>query len=201
MNGKRYAIYVGPGGRKQGRLITNIKDAEGNTQDTQEAILRTMTYSISGGYNDIPVNSECAEQLCRGIQGTLTSTQQAQLESPVTEIELRQAILQGARRKSPGVDGIMVEFYRWGWKVIKTEMLSVYNVMFQEEYITKGQARGINVYVPKKPAPEQITDYRPITLLNSDYKIYGRILANRMPSIVSGLCTIGNIARRRGIKY
>jgi hypothetical protein len=63
----------------------------------------------------------------------------------------------------------------------------VHNVMFQQEHITKGQARGVIVCVPKPPAPAQLTDYRPITLLNSDYTIYARILTNRMRSILSGL--------------
>ena len=32
----------------------------------------------------------------------------------------------------------------------------------------------------KKTKPEQVTDYRPLTLLNTDYRIYARILANRL---------------------
>jgi hypothetical protein len=43
------------------------------------------------------------------------------------------------------------------------------------------------VFIPKTPAPAQTTDYRPITLLNSDYKIYVRILANRFRTTLSGL--------------
>ena len=106
--------------RKQRRTITTIKDVEGNTHDMHEAILRTMAYSLYEGYNDIQVDNTCGEEHCRGIQGTVTNTQQERLESPITAIELRQAIMQGARRESPGVDGIPIEFYRWGWKVIKT---------------------------------------------------------------------------------
>jgi hypothetical protein len=63
---------------------------------------------------------------------------------------------------------------------MKTELLAVYNVMSHEEHITKEQGRGITVCVPKTPEPAQIHDYRPIVLLNTDYKIYARILANRL---------------------
>jgi hypothetical protein len=39
----------------------------------------------------------------------------------------------------------------------------------------------------KTIAPQRITDYRPITLLNADYKISARILANRMHTVLPGL--------------
>jgi hypothetical protein len=109
------------------------------------------------------------------------------LERQVTDIELRHAIQQEAGRKTLGADGISLEFYRWGWAAIKTEMLAVYNVMFQDGHMTKGQARGITDGVPKTLAPAQLTDYRRVTLLNSDYKIYASILTNRLRNALSGL--------------
>jgi hypothetical protein len=121
---------------QQGRLITQIKDAAGMKHDTQEAIMSILTSSIAGGYDDIPVD-DYVEVLCSRIQHKLTDQQQAQPDRPITETELLQAILQGAVRRSPGADGIPLEFYRWGLEVIKTELLAVYNVMFHEEHITK----------------------------------------------------------------
>ena len=129
------------------------------------------------------------------------------MESKITDFEVQQAILQGATRKAPGMDGIPIEFYRWGWEIIKSEMLEVYNVMFGEEYVTKEQALGIIVCVPKTPTPEKITDYRQITLLNADYKIYARILANRLRTVTPGLlhesttlCGVGNHDTRRHLR-
>jgi hypothetical protein len=43
------------------------------------------------------------------------------------------------------------------------------------------------VCVSKTPAPALLMDYRPITLLNSHYKVYVRILANRLRTTLSGL--------------
>jgi len=39
---------------------------------------------------------------------------------------------------------------------------------------------GILVCIPKNSDPEGIEDYRPLTLLNSDYKLLTKIMANRM---------------------
>jgi hypothetical protein len=128
--------------RQQGRLITQIKDAAGMKGDTQEAIMSILTSSIAGGYDDFPVDDDCREVLRSRIEHKLTDQQQAQLDRPITEMELRQAILQGAVRKSPGADDIPLEFYRWGWEVIKTELLAVCNVMFYEVHITKKNRHG-----------------------------------------------------------
>jgi mannosylglycoprotein endo-beta-mannosidase len=97
----------------------------------------------------------------------------------IDEQELRRAVTQGAGRKSQGQDGITAEFYRWGWTIIKEELLAVINTMFQEESITKNHAKVV-ICVPKATVPRRIIDYRPITLINADYKIYSQILANRM---------------------
>jgi len=40
------------------------------------------------------------------------------------------------------------------------------------------------VCLPKKARPKKIDDYRPITLLNADYKILARIIANRLKPLL-----------------
>jgi len=43
------------------------------------------------------------------------------------------------------------------------------------------------VCITKKPNPTRITDYRPLTLLNSDYKILARVIANRLRPILQDI--------------
>ena len=52
--------------------------------------------------------------------------------------------------------------------------------MFQLNKIRSEQKTGIIVLIPKVKNPKQISEYRPITLLNTDFKIYTRIIAARM---------------------
>jgi hypothetical protein len=47
------------------------------------------------------------------------------------------------------------------------------------------QKHGIVVCIPKADSPSTLADYRPITLLNTDYKILARIVANRLRATLS----------------
>ena len=58
------------------------------------------------------------------------------------------------------------------------------NGMFTVDPLMAQQVKGLVVCVPKKPHPECIGDFRPLTLLNADYKILARVIANRMQPII-----------------
>jgi hypothetical protein len=94
------------------------------------------------------------------------------LDAPITENETRLAIQQAPHNKSRGMDGLLAEFYVWSWEVVKEDLTIIYNTMFQSGQMTCAQKQGIRVCIPKKDAPTQAKDYRPLTLLNTDYKIY-----------------------------
>ena len=41
--------------------------------------------------------------------------------------------------------------------------------------------------LPKHKQPEKVNDYRPLTLLNTDYKLYTRILARRLQTTMGDI--------------
>jgi len=56
--------------------------------------------------------------------------------------------------------------------------------MFLNDPLSVQQVKGHVVCIPEKPHPVRIEDYRPLTLLNADYKILARIIANRLKPIL-----------------
>jgi hypothetical protein len=106
------------------------------------------------------------------------------MDGPITEEELTKAITSAPKNKSPGEDGVTAEFYSWSKDTITTDMLQLYNSFFQTGTIPKEITRGIIVCLPKNNRPQTVSDYRPLTLLNTDYKIYARVLANRLKTTI-----------------
>jgi hypothetical protein len=61
---------------------------------------------------------------------------------------------------------------------MKEEMFKLYNHFFKTGNIPSTQKLGVILCLPKYTAVNRVKDYRPLTLLNTDHKIYSRILAN-----------------------
>ena len=97
--------------------------------------------------------------------------------------EIKKAVRLFEKNKTPGDDGFSAEFY----DLIGGNLLDCYNEAFHENQLSISQRRGIISLIPKSEENlNEITCWRPITLLNVDYKILARIIAMRIePSLPS----------------
>ena len=82
--------------------------------------------------------------------------------------------------KSPGDDGITSEFYKTYWYLIKRELTDVIKYSLENDTLSKTQYNAIITLLHKKGNREDISNWRPISLLNTDYKIITKILAERL---------------------
>ena len=105
------------------------------------------------------------------------------LTSEVTEMEICKA-LQGMKSgKSPGIDGLTVEFYKTFWEEIKKEFVELVKFIFKSKTISK-MNKGIITLTPKEGDPSVITNWRPITMLNVDFKVVAKIITNRLKNVL-----------------
>jgi hypothetical protein len=83
--------------------------------------------------------------------------------------------------KSPGTDGFTPDFYKFFWPDIKDTVFESLSYAFEVEKLSIDQRRGVINLIPKKDKdPRQLKNWRPISLLNTDYKIITKVLANRI---------------------
>ena len=79
--------------------------------------------------------------------------------------------------KTPGSDEVF-------WNEISDCLLNAINYAYTEGKFSAIQRRGIIKLIPKKDTePYFVKNWRPITLLNSDYKIAAKATANRLQNI------------------
>jgi hypothetical protein len=115
----------------------------------------------------------------------LPETWKITLDRPLTTNELDRAIHKGGGKKAPGRDGISNDFFKTNLEGLKEGMLEIFNQMLIEQKLTELQQRGVIVCIPKSVKAVALDDFRPITLLNSDYKILARIVEGRIrPALV-----------------
>ena len=114
----------------------------------------------------------------------LTEEARASCDDRLTEEELREALFSMENNKSPGVDGLSTNFYKHFWPLFSDRLLLVYNYAFDSGCLSVSQRRGIISLVFKKGDRTLLKNWRPITLLTTDYKILTKALANRLQRVM-----------------
>ena len=100
---------------------------------------------------------------------------------PITYQEVIQAIQQMANGKTPSTDGLPIEWYKCFWVKIKGIFMELVNDVSKSETLYDSASTGIINLIPKPQKDmRRIKNLRPITLLNSDYKVMEKVIANRM---------------------
>jgi len=114
--------------------------------------------------------------------------EQINMENDITAEECFEVLKSMKRNKSPGSDGFTVEFYIHFWNELKHPMLKSFQESFEKESLSTSQKLGIITCLPKPgKSKEDIKNWRPISLLNVDYKILSGVIANRLKSVLDSI--------------
>ena len=87
--------------------------------------------------------------------------------------------------KSPGIDGLTTNFYKHFWPLIGNRLTCVLNHALKAGSLSVTQRRGIITLIFKKGDRTKLKNWRPITLLTTDYKILTKTLANRLKKVLT----------------
>ena len=101
--------------------------------------------------------------------------------------EVERAIDEMKNNKSPGEDGITKEFYHKFKNILMEELTITLNNILYNGKLPKSQKNAIVTLLFKKGDHRDLKNWRPVSLLNVDYKILSKILANRMKNIMNKL--------------
>ena len=115
---------------------------------------------------------------------TLTAHDRNLCEGYVTEHELLLALQTMENNKSPGLDGLSTNFYKHFWHLLGPELTNIYNYAYDHEHLSLSQQRGVITLLFKKGDRTKLQNWRPITLLNTDYKILTKALSNRLKQVL-----------------
>lgn len=107
----------------------------------------------------------------------------APLVSKISTDEVTEKILKAPTSSSPGPDGIPYSIYKALVATIAPILTSLFNHLLSLPVLPRLFSRGITFLLRKKNSdPLNLADFRPITLLNCDYKLLASILENRLSS-------------------
>ena len=90
-----------------------------------------------------------------------------------------------AKGKSPGSDGLPTEFYVAFWDFLGGDRVNVFNVSLEAGLLPFSQREVLIALIFKKGDRLEQKNWRPISLLNVDYKLCARVLAGRLLKVIA----------------
>lgn len=102
------------------------------------------------------------------------------LESPFTMDEIDQIVADLPNNKSPGPDGYTNEFIKGCWPLVAEDFYKLFNAFYNGQICLRSINNSHIVLIPKKDGPQTVSDYRPISLLNTSLKLLTKLLVNRL---------------------
>ena len=114
--------------------------------------------------------------------------EQNYLDSPISLHECKEALNTMPENKSPGQDGLSYEFYKTLWPTIGPLFHKTLQYSLGKGELSLSQRRAVITLLQKRGKNEYlIKNWRPISLLNCDYKLLTKILSRRIQPLLPKL--------------
>lgn len=118
----------------------------------------------------------------------LSEERRATLNAPLSKGEILSAIRGLQSGKSPGPDGLSVEFYKEFPDILIEPLLEMFNDSLAKNTLPRSlREANISLILKKGKNPDDCASYRPISLLNVDQKILSKVLALRLEKLLPTL--------------
>ena len=175
-------------------------EQNGKTFTRKDDILKTITkyfgrlYSRSNGV--ININNVLILQ--NSNLRMLNENYALSCEGLLTEDECHKAVLSMSNNKAPGGDGLSPEFYKCFWPDLKNLLIDSLNEGYYKGELSQSQRQGILTLLFKKGDRKLLDNWRPISLLNTDYKILARVLSQRLQKVIQKLVSLDQTGYIKG---
>ena len=167
----------------KGGILTKLKNEEGSMTTSSQELKDTVQQYYEELYKEKQTEKDVTDKVLKFIDKQVKGN--VLLDQDFTLLEFDNGIKHFKKGKSPGEDGLPLEFYRTFKDLIAHDLLTVFNEFERLDRLPDSFRVGIVTLLHKKDDKTDLKNWRPVTLLNVDCKLFSKLLASRL-SLVLG---------------
>jgi hypothetical protein len=183
--------------RRRKKMIRVLDGPDGPVTETKEMLGIAMDYYKDlFGFEDRPDirlkhNFFSADERVKVDENEM-------LSRSFSEEEIREAVFSSYADGAPGPDGLSFMFYQTFWDVVKKDLIDMFNAWHEDKLDLFRLNFTMITLIPKENEARSMRKFRPISLLNCSFKIFTKVLTNRLARIINRLISFHQSAFIRG---
>ncbi|KAI7813124.1 reverse transcriptase [Triplophysa rosa] len=150
-----------------------------------KGILNVVESFYQDLYQEKRIEGSVANEISSYITKTIKDS--GPLIKDFTFIEMEKALKHFKKGKSPGTDGLSLEFYQTFWDILSEDLFVILNDLDKLNTLPESFRTGVVTLLHKKDDKAELKNWRPITLLNFDMKLFSKLLMQRMSTVLTDL--------------
>ena len=171
--------------RRKKNSILGLWNEDGVWCESKESITTTIIAYFEKIYTTSSPTR--INEVTNAIPRRVTNEMNSKLTKTFTSEEVLKALQQLHPTKAPGPDGTSAIFFHNYWDIAGPNIINmVLNVLNSNLSMTDINKTNISL-IPKTNQPTKMTEFRPISLCNTTYKIISKVLANRLKDILPNI--------------
>ncbi|PKU62620.1 putative mitochondrial protein [Dendrobium catenatum] len=173
--------------RRRNNSINQIKDPDGNTVSGQADVMGVIHRFFEQKWCSVHVSENGWP--CLDSHAAILADATDRLVRDVTAEEVWEVVWELGPNRAPGRDGVMASFIKAYWSIVGDQVTAACLEFFSTGIMDPGWKDMVVILLPKVDHPIRPSNFRPISLCQTFYKIVAKILVNRMrgllPSLIS----------------
>ena len=167
--------------------IDSIYNFHGVEVFTQGEIVQAHVDFYTTLFSREDIDHVSSDELLSHVTARLSVDESASCEGHISLQELTDALAGMTRNKSPGPDGLSVEFFAAFWPRLGPLLVKVINAAYTSGFLPDSMKESATRLIFKKGDRKSLKNWRPISLLNTDYKICSKALSLRLSKVLSSI--------------
>ncbi|XP_026378634.1 uncharacterized protein LOC113273080 [Papaver somniferum] len=182
--------------RRSNNMISELVDGNGNVLTDFEQIRDHVVSFYEAKFNGSDLTIE--EDLFEYEHNIISVEDSQRMDAIPTLDEFKEAVFNLGADSAPGPDGFSGCFYRHCWEIIQQDLYNATIYCWTVKVIPQGTNSSLLILIAKVKGANTLNNFRPIGLSNFFFKIFTKILATRLGSVLDNLVSEEQVALMKG---